>query len=465
MALPSTLKKSIKQIVRRIGGAMRGPVTHLPPEAWGLTYREGLLHYGETPLERALEQCGSPMHVVFEERLLENLKAFLSSTTSRGTRCDVFASYKTNPVPGVLKLLHAAGAAAEVISEYELRLALHLGVAPDRIVYNGPAKSDASLEMAVTRGIRAINLNHWDEVPRLRAIGQRLGRKINLGVRVTGRGWSGQFGFPMEDADTIAAIRALQEMPEFELIGFHCHRGYSIRSRADVADHLGPLLSFTERVRDATKFDPQMLDCGGSLAVPTSRAFTKRDMRAAMTLHIPPVAPDPNATLTPAAFTHEVIDIVESWFIQRGRPIPQIILEPGRSLTGNAQALLCRVLDIRRDRDFDYAILEVGASHARIMMDEYHEILPLAPRPGSQHAYRLVGPICHMGDVTQWAWHCSELRRGDALAIMDSGAYFTADAANFSFARPGVARIDRSGTVTLMRGTETFEYMTGMDRL
>lgn len=462
--MANTLKNFAKTGLRRIVHLLRGPITHLPPDLWDLTYRDGVLCYGESPIDRILEQRGSPMHLMFEERLLANLSALQDPVPCHTARCEVFASYKTNTVPGILRMLHQAGAGAEVISEFELRLALRLGVPPDRIVYNGSAKSDASLEMAVAQGIRVINLNHWDEVPRLRAISRRLGKAVNLGVRVTGRGWSGQFGFPMDDSETITAIRTLQGMPEFKLVGLHCHRGHTIRSSSDVADHLLPLLQFTDRVRTATGFEARVLDCGGSLGVPTTRAFSKRDVRHAITLNIPPAIPDPRATLTPAAFAREVVVTVETWFNRCGRPTPQIIIEPGRSLMANAQALLCRVLDIKRDRDFDYAILEVGSSHARIMADEYHEILPLAPRPGPQRTYRLVGPICHMGDVAHWAWHCPELRRGDALAIMDSGAYFTSDAASFSFARPGVSRIDRSGRVTLMRDTESFEHMTSLDQ-
>jgi diaminopimelate decarboxylase len=96
-------------------------------------------------------------------------------------------------------------AGADVISEFELDLALRLNVPPELIIYNGPAKSDASLRTAINRGIKAININHLDEVARIRDIARQLGKQANVGVRVTGSGWVGQFGFPMDDPAALSA--------------------------------------------------------------------------------------------------------------------------------------------------------------------------------------------------------------------------------------------------------------------
>ena len=108
----------------------------LPPSTWGLDRDgAGALRLGPVALHELLARYGSPVHVVDAARLSSNAARFTS------TRCEVFYSYKTNPVPGVLRLLHAAGLGAEVVSHYELWLALRLGVRPEAIVYNDPAKT------------------------------------------------------------------------------------------------------------------------------------------------------------------------------------------------------------------------------------------------------------------------------------------------------------------------------------
>jgi hypothetical protein len=91
----------------------------------------------------------------------------------------------------VLQTLHGFGACAEVISHYELWLALQLCVAPEMVIFNGPAKTDAAVELAVSRGIRIINVDGLPEIDRIAAVAARYGRRQGVGVRVTTSvGWS-----------------------------------------------------------------------------------------------------------------------------------------------------------------------------------------------------------------------------------------------------------------------------------
>ena len=327
----ATIKAIIKQILGWALQHRRGPLRQLAPELWGLSYRDRALSLGSRPLQDVLTQFGSPLHVVFEERLVENFKGFQSEDPGAKAGCEVFLSYKTNPVPGILGRLHHLGAGADVISEYELWLALRLGVAPERIVYNGPAKSNASLEQAIAVGIRAININHWDEVARIRALAKKLGKKAAVGIRITGRGWAGQFGFPMAGGATIDRLLELLSFPELKVMALHCHRGHSIRTPEDVQAHVGTVLEFCERAKARCGWLPDMLDLGGSLGIPTARAFSNAERRASMSFYLPSQPPDPAATLTSAAYARQVVSLVGTWFANSGHSRPQIIIEPGRA--------------------------------------------------------------------------------------------------------------------------------------
>jgi diaminopimelate decarboxylase len=125
------LKRGVRRAVRATAPQRSG----ISPGYFGLGQNEqGALTLASVKLAELSNTWGSPLHVVNAARLRDNARRFMSAAPA----CEVFFSYKTNPVPGAMKELHALGIGAEVISEYELWLALKLGVAPSKIVYNGP---------------------------------------------------------------------------------------------------------------------------------------------------------------------------------------------------------------------------------------------------------------------------------------------------------------------------------------
>src|SRR6266496_1406198 len=102
---------------------------------------------------------GTPLHVVSRPKLQKDFSRFAAAFRRDWPNVEVGYSYKTNPLPGVISELHAMGAWAEVISHFELWLALKLRVPPDRVIYNGPAKSIEGLHLAISRGIGLINVD------------------------------------------------------------------------------------------------------------------------------------------------------------------------------------------------------------------------------------------------------------------------------------------------------------------
>ncbi|HEX2674346.1 MAG TPA: hypothetical protein VHM25_25895, partial [Polyangiaceae bacterium] len=142
----SSSKSKLKSALRPLLQAVQRPQPVLSPALWDLVDdpERGLTLEG-IPLADLVEQFGSPLHVVRASRLRDNARRFQRVPSGAARGCEVFYSYKTNPIPGVLRTLHEQGIGAEVISPYELWLAKELGVPPERTIYNGPAKSDDSL--------------------------------------------------------------------------------------------------------------------------------------------------------------------------------------------------------------------------------------------------------------------------------------------------------------------------------
>jgi diaminopimelate decarboxylase len=147
-----------------------------------------------------------------------------------------------------------------------------------------------------------------------------------------------------------------------------------------------------------------------------------------------------------------------------GRKVPRIFLEPGRAMTANTQMLLCQVVMTKgAEGELTYAILDAGINLAESVRNEYHQLFSVGPvRSTCTRMYRLVGPICTPADVLYPAWELPELASGDALAIMDAGAYFVPFATSFSFPQPAIVLID-GGQDHLLRRAETFEDLVLLD--
>jgi diaminopimelate decarboxylase len=419
---------------------------------WGLTAdrRRGLL-LGELSLRELLDRHGSPLHVVDAARLARNADELLAVPEGAASGCDVFYSYKTNPVPGVLSFLHRRGIGAEVISPYEMWLALRLGVPPSRIVFNGPAKDDAALALAARHGV-LVNINHREEIAAAAHAAREVGRRARVGLRVVTRGgWSGQLGFRIAGGEALAGFEEALRHPDLRVVGLHAHLGEPIRSPAELRRFLDELLDFTEVLRRRLGLELPLLDLGGGLASPTVVPFGE-----------PPRA----ETLSLSDYVRLTVSRIEQHFRRCERPRPRIALEPGRALTGDAQLLLTRVVRLKAtSRGHAYAMLDAGTNLASALRFESHHVLAVKPAPRApRRRYTLAGPLCSPDDVLLASVRLPELRPGDALAIMDAGAYFVAYQTNFSFPRPAIVMVE-GGSARSLRRAERFTDLTAFDSL
>ncbi len=438
----------------------RGAPPELEPERWGLEVTEaGRLAHAGLPLSDLRERWGSPLHVVFADRLRRNAEEYLAPGAQ------VFYSYKTNPVPGVLRLLHESGVGAEVISEYELWLALRLEVPPERIIFNGPAKSPASIRTAIERDLLLLNINHREEVGSVASAARQLGRRPRIGVRVsTSAGWSGQFGSAIWNGEAARTAREAHETGVLDVCAIHAHPGGMLRSREQIQRHAEEVLAFADHLHSDMGIDVTMLDLGGSLATPTVAPIksVERRLNSAFLLDLSP--PLPEETLTIREHVEHLLEIVDAHYRGSGRPAPRLLLEPGRSMTGNCQVLLASVVALKTAvTPPGWAILDAGINVAEPMRSEYHHVFVCdGMRDARKHPVRLAGPICSPGDVLRWSVRLPELRVGDALAFMDTGAYFVPFSTSFSFPRPAIAMLDSEGK-RLLRRAETFQDIIALD--
>ncbi|MEM7793144.1 MAG: alanine racemase [Cyanobacteria bacterium P01_C01_bin.118] len=438
----------------------------LSPKLWDLSYQNNALRLHGVSLNDILERYGSPLHVLNTQKLKQNAHGLMYGR-QQNQLLNVYYSYKTHPVPRVLQLLHSYGLGAEVISPYELWLALHLGVDPQKIIYNGPAKSDESIETAIVKGIRLLNVNHREELDRFAKIARQVGKKANIAIRlVFSKGWSGQFGLGVDTGEALDTYRQALAMPEFNVIGVHCHRGVLFEDLQDMASYLQGIKDFLDTLYKECDFHPEILDVGGSFGIPTVRYLSESEIKISRTFRIETREPTPDTYPSLEDFAEFISQDLTAYFKQVNRPIPELAVEPGRAITGNTQMLLSTVVDTKESTEtFTYGILDAGVSVAEIVQSEFHQVFPLQHKSQPKELYRLVGPICHMGDTLYNAWRLPKLTKGEALVIMDSGAYFVPEARAFSFPKPGVVGLSSDGNSFVIRKSDTFESIIHMDCL
>lgn len=459
-------KGAVKRALRGAFDAGASAAGGIPPEYFGLARAtDGSLSWEGVPLGSLTARFGSPLHVVNEARLRHNARRFTAAARSARVPVDVFYSFKTNPVPGLIALLREEGLGAEVISHYELWLARKLGFPPERIVYNGPVKSDESLREAVQSDILLLNINHREELERVVRVARELGRRPRVGVRVTvGGGWSGQFGTPVAEGLARRVFEEARDSGVLDVVGLHAHRGGMLRSEADVTAFVTQALAFVDELREHLGVELELLNLGGSLASPSVRGLTERELRLNRAFGMEITAPEPSATLGIERHVALIGELVAAHFAGR-RTVPRVLLEPGRSVTSDAQLLSTRVQSLKADGERLYAILDAGINLAESCRSEFHQLYLASPGEGRPLKLQaLAGPICTPGDTLHWGARLPALTSGDQLLVMDAGAYFVPFSTSFSFPRPAIVTV-ADGLAQLVRRAETFEDLLAFDEL
>jgi diaminopimelate decarboxylase len=439
----------------------------LPLSSWHLSRdAAGDLVLGGVALRGVLDRWGSPVHVVDLARLADNAARFIARPPGAARGVEVFYSYKTNPVPGLLRELHARGLGAEVVSPYELWLALRLGVPPASIVYNGPARTEESLVEALRQGVGLINLNCRGEIGSIARLARRTGTRPRIGIRVVVPGtWGGQFGERIDRGAALGAFEEALATPELQVVALHAHPNEEIATVEALEGLLSGVLAFADLLRARTGLDLEILDLGGNLACQTVSRLSPLARRLAVAMGRPPRPRLPASVLSIEDYVAHVAGRVETHYAKAGRPAPRVFVEPGRALSSNAQMLLCKVLQVREEPrdDLTWIVLDAGINVAEAVRSEWHQLVPLRePSDASVRMYRVAGPSCTLGDLLYPAWLLPRMAQGDALAIMDAGAYFEPFSTDFSFPRPGVVVLDQGREVPIRRAA-TFEDLVARD--
>ena len=470
-ALKNTVKAAILRGIiahDRRRRALLGMVDRdLHPSNWDAAVGpDGHLVMGGCDTLQLAQRFGTPLYVVDRARLRKNFATFAAGFRNHYPRVELGYSYKTNPLPGVLRTLHELGAWAEVISHFELWLALELDVAPERIAFNGPGKTRAGLELAVSRGVSIINIDSEDEIDAIARLASLSGRRQRVGVRViTSVGWSSQFGLSIASGAALRAFEHIRRLEQLDPAGLHIHLGTGIRDIWVYLQAVQELLEFAHALKRKLGIEVTTFDLGGGFGVPTVRKFSEWDTRLMANGHAPAVM-DVSSAASIEDYGRAIAKLFSQYYPASGSIRPSLFLEPGRAITSSAQTLLLEVLAVKPAGESSFNVICNGGRNIAMPTGyEYHEMFAAAnAEAGGEFRYDLFGPLCHPGDVLFTGKLLPRLKAGDVVAIMDAGAYFVPNQMNFSNPRPAAVMVEE-GQVTLIRSRESFEDIVAHDGL
>jgi diaminopimelate decarboxylase len=424
----------------------------------------GEMTVGGIAVTALAKEFGTPLHVIHTDCLRRNYNDFLRAFAGTTARVSLGTSYKTNPVPFVLETLHECGSLAEVISHFELWLALELGIPGSRIVFNGPGKTHESLELAVENGVRLINVDSHEELEELEAICARRGHRQSIGLRLTTSvGWESQFGFAIESGSAMRGFAAAASSGHLDPVGIHLHLGTGISTTRTYVQGVSECLALGREVKRALGVSLSKMDFGGGFGVSTTLP-RGRWARILEEMGSPVEVPLPGSKPAPSDYARELVPMINAYFADVAAPDPEVVFEPGRAITASAQTLLLTVLRVKRqDRRTPDVILDGGRNLTMPLAWEFHEVHPanrmLEDALTSQNLY---GPLCHPHDVIALNKSLPRLERGDVVAVMDAGAYFIPNQTNFSNPRPGIVAVE-NGSARLVRTPESFADIVRLD--
>ncbi len=408
-------------------------------------YKNGRLFVENLPVEEIVEKEGSPLYIYSKNALVERIRAYREAFAGHPTL--VAYAMKANGNLAILSLLAKEGAGIDVVSGGELFRARKAGVPADKIVFAGVGKSREEIAYALKEKILMFNVESQDELDHISEVAVALGTQAPVALRVnpdvdpkthpyisTGMKKS-KFGIPVERA--VAEYQRASTLPGIKIVGIHQHIGSQLTEIAPFRDAFDRLLAFhAELSRAGIKVTH--LDLGGGLGI----RYRSEE---------PPSPADLAALVLP-----RVRDLGVT-----------LVLEPGRSIVGNAGILVTRVLYRKNTAVKSFVIGDAGMNDLLrpSLYGAHHDLLPVRETKGETIKGDLVGPICETGDFLATDREMPDFAAGDLIAVMSAGAYGFSMASNYN-ARPRPAEILVDGSsYRVVRDRESFEDLIRGERV
>ncbi|MCC2595973.1 diaminopimelate decarboxylase [Pusillimonas sp. MFBS29] len=404
-------------------------------------FNNGVLHAEDLSLAELADTYDTPLYVYSRQALRDAWEAYRIASEGR----DVLVCYgmKANSNLAVLNEFKNLGSGFDIVSGGELARVLAVGADPAKVVFSGVGKQVWEMKAALEAGVKCFNVESEAELTRLSEVAQAMGKVAPVSLRVnpdvdakthpyisTGLK-ENKFGIAIEKA--VQVYQHAATLPGLNIVGLDCHIGSQITEVSPYLDALDKLIALIKTLA-SHGIHLKHLDLGGGIGI----RYTDEK------------------PLTPSDLLDQVFKVLRQHQLES----LQIVLEPGRSLVGNAGVLLTRVEYLKHNEAKNFAIVDAAMNDLvrPTLYDAWHSVEAVQPRQEESSVYDIVGPICESGD-----WLARDrklaLQQGDLLAVMSAGAYAFTMASQYN-TRPRAAEVIVDGaTAHLVRPREALESL------
>ena len=379
-----------------------------------IAYQDGALCVEQVRLSTLAAQHGTPLFVYSQAAMLSALAAYQRGFAGR--QAQICYAMKANSSLAVLQVFAQAGCGFDIVSAGELARVLAAGGDPAKVIFSGVGKTRAEMKQALQVGIGCFNVESTAELNVLNEVALSMGRTAPVSLRVNpnvdpkthpyiSTGLKGnKFGVAHEDAVKIYQHAA--SLPGLKVVGIDCHIGSQITEVTPYLDAMDRILDLVTEI-EAAGVPIHHIDFGGGLGINYNG-------------DTPPEAD---------ALWAQLLAKLDA----RGFGERQLMIEPGRSLVGNAGVCLSEVLYLKPGEQKNFCIIDAAMNDLPrpAMYQAFHHIAPLQVREGAGTLYDVVGPVCESGD---WIGRDRTLnvQAGDVLAVLSAGAYCMSMASNYN---------------------------------
>ncbi len=414
----------------------------------------GELQIGGVSIGAITASHGTPLFV-YDGHVLDRKWELLRSTFP--PEFAISYSVKANPNRAILKHFLAKGCGLEIASGGEFYQALGAGCPPEKVLFAGPGKTEAELELVLARGIGEIHAESLLEIERIGVISRRLGVQAKVAIRVNpggeAQGGAMRMGgkpapFGVDEESLLVVLEKLLSIPSLEFRGIHLFTGTQILDPMTLIRQYRKGLEIARRVAGYLKQPPHTLDFGGGLGIPyfaNERELDMEKLREELGVLMAEIKGEELFTGT------------------------QFIIEPGRYLVGEAGIYITRVNDIKVSRGKKFLIVDGGMNHHLAASGNLGQTIkrnfPVAIlnklNEKALETVEVVGPLCTPLDILAREVPLPSAEVGDLVGIFQSGAYArTASPLGF-LSHPTPAEVlVQNGEVRLIRRRGTYEDLS-----
>jgi diaminopimelate decarboxylase len=412
-----------------------------------IAYQGASLHMEGVALADVAAQFGTPVFAYSKASMLSALSAYQRGFAGR--KAQICYAMKANSNLAVLQVFAQAGCGFDIVSGGELARVLAAGGEPSKIIFSGVGKTRDEMKQALQLGIGCFNVESDAELEVLNEVALSLNKRAPVSLRVNpnvdpkthpyiSTGLKGnKFGVAHEHA--LQTYQRAASLPGLHVVGIDCHIGSQITEATPYLDAMDRILDLVAEV-EAAGIPIHHIDFGGGLGINYNG-------------DTPPAADD---------LWHQLLARLDA----RGYGDRQLMIEPGRSLVGNAGVCLTDVVFMKPGEQKNFCIIDAAMNDLPrpAMYQAFHHIVPVSQRVGATTLVDVVGPVCESGD---WIGRDRELnvQSGDTLAVLSAGAYCMSMASNYNTRGRAAEVLIDGKAVHLIRERETPQDTFQSERL